>query len=730
MATVVDSLIVTLGLDPTNFSKGSKEAASQMLKTKEAATVSGKAIEASARGAANFLSQLRGQVLLLFAAFTAGKGVKAFTQDLIQTSAAIGRLSVFLGTSTNELSKWQNIGVATGGSAQSIAGSINSLNQSLQQLSLTGESSVLPYLRALQAFAPNVNLSLTGMNGQIRTAVDLLPDLHRAFQGMDAARAMAIGHGMQLSDDLINILIQSDKVFNKFMADQKQWGTVTKEQADAAQRLQYNMHGVFQSFETLGRMLLTMVEPYLNKMLLKLQDIFVYLQKNPEELKKWAAIVAAGLLAISFAFSPILTTIAVASAALLAFYDDWDSWNKGGAAQFGEFYQQVSDGWKKIVAAARQAWEEIKNSIYMPIINALKDLFGDYVKFMVAQFRLIYDVFFGTSEDIKRDWKDLTDSLKKMWGDFWDGLVKAVYNAGPSIMAAIKKSLGGALDWVITRYNVIAEAFGLSPISLSGDRGTAGTDDSARSQGRRAANQAAGGAGGSNMPDVPNVASQAGYKGGNDLIESDLQYLMDNGKLTREQASSIVAQFAAESSGETTSKGDFDKKTGKYTSFGLANWHNERATLFQQRTGHHLVEATRKEQLDYALWELSKDGPYAAQGAKLRSNPSAAGGAQMLSREWEVPANEWGEAAARGGAAARIARQKPNYLPMPVGAPTRANTSSPQAGGAVDNSKSQQTHIENLNVHTNATDADGIVNDIKPALERDNFGIQANSSFG
>ncbi len=48
---------------------------------------------------------------------------------------------------------------------------------------------------------------------------------------------------------------------------------------------------------------------------------------------------------------------------------------------------------------------------------------------------------------------------------------------------------------------------------------------------------------------------------------------------------------------------------------------------------------------------------------------------------------------------------------------------------SVNNHSSNEVHVAALNVHTAATDASGIVRDLKPAIERTSFAMQANYSL-
>jgi hypothetical protein len=274
VATVIDSLIVTLGLDPTGFTKGQKDAAQTFLKTRDQVTRTGKEIERSSKSSDEFLGKLQSRALSLFAVFSAGRGIKEFFSDIQKTNVAVGRAANLLGTSASKLHAYMGISEQLGGSAAGTAQSIANLNAQLQQMALTGDSSILPYLRSL-------GIGLEGKDGKLIKVMDLLPKLAKAFHDMhDPARAAAIGHGMGLSDDLITVLLKGDKALQEYLADMRKLGVITDEQAQHSTALHRAWTRMTQAFETLGRELADRANPGLEDTYNKLTKLFVYANEH------------------------------------------------------------------------------------------------------------------------------------------------------------------------------------------------------------------------------------------------------------------------------------------------------------------------------------------------------------------------------------------------------------------------------------------------------------------
>ncbi|WAX22795.1 hypothetical protein MAJJADAN_00033 [Pseudomonas phage Amjad_SA] len=107
MATVIDSLIVKLGLDSRDFRRGEREVASGLDKTRKTTAKVGKDISASGKQAAEFFGQMERAAVKFFAVITVGRGLSDFTRTIVQGGAQLDRMSQNLGVSADRLSRWQ-----------------------------------------------------------------------------------------------------------------------------------------------------------------------------------------------------------------------------------------------------------------------------------------------------------------------------------------------------------------------------------------------------------------------------------------------------------------------------------------------------------------------------------------------------------------------------------------------------------------------------------------------
>lgn len=329
MATVIDALLVELGLDPSDFVKGSKSAkdASKQLN--------------------DSLNSLKGQVLALFAVFTAGKGLKDFIHDVVEADLQIGRLAATLNETVEELSNWRGTTRLLGGDANAITASMSTLTQEIQGFVLTGQSSMIPFFRAL-------GVSIADQNGRLKTAGELYLELADKFKALGPAQATYFGHALGMDQGTINLLLQGRQAVQQLLDEQKRLGNVTKEDAEAAYALHLAFSELDQSSTSLGRTLLTTVAPVIVAITKGLTALAVFMRNHKDFLVAFFSVIAIGATAVTIALAPWVATVAAITAALVIMAtqigllcDDFMTWERGGKSVLGNIL-----GWVTSVASA------------------------------------------------------------------------------------------------------------------------------------------------------------------------------------------------------------------------------------------------------------------------------------------------------------------------------------------------------------------------------------------
>ena len=695
---VIDSLIVTLSLDPSEYKKGSVEADALQKKMGEQATKTGKDFEAAGKKGAESFTKITRAVILMFGAFTAGRGIKEFISDITTSDSAIGRMAYVLDTATRALSTWQGVARATGGSAQGITGSLGNLEEQLQTFALTGESSVIPYLRAL-------DIGLQNADGTFKNSSQLLDDLANSatLKGLDPARANAILKGLGIDQATASIILRGGDALRRYKADVTAAGVVTDKQALAAQQLQYSWGILGEASTTLGRTILTQLTPaivWINRKLIELSEWF---QAHPVAMEAaFAALVvvlgalsaaalaaAVSFLALSLPILAIVAAIGLVIAIIAILYANWTALTEGLKSRFAEFWQYFADKWASISVP--------------PGLLAIGNAFRDTFNVIKDGLKLVHDLFFGTGNDIRVAWTqlgkdiltafvDLPAEFAKIWTAVGEGLVTIIGSALDLAIGAVKNRVNAV--WQAIFHKDLFAAPSAPPgiddqiADLQAQRTQAvkesigGPADRARIanlddriaalQKQKIAAPAVGATQAAPKPGAaPAVgATQAAPKPG---IEYDAQAQQDIADFqsrgwTKAQATGIVANLQRESYGRIGAIGD------KGQAYGLAQWHPDRQADLAKFAGTAATNTTREQQLAFVDYEL-RQGTEQPAGAALAKASTPEQAAVVVSNQYERPKDAIGEARVRAQIATNLAAAS-TYTPPPAttGIPPSAAT--------------------------------------------------------
>ncbi len=405
MATIVDALIVTLGLDGANFRRGSAEARQSMRDTTQEAGRTARELDAKGRQAAQFFASIKTEALSLLAVLTAGAGLKSFIKDSVTSSAEMGRLAKNIGLGTEAVSAWQGAAARNGGTADAMAATLRNVSGELAKFKMGLSSDFVAW------FARGGGDFTT-----LRDASSTLIEMSRIISALDAkdpGKALLVAGNLGVDEKTFNFLRQGPQLVQAQIDAQVRLGTVTKADSDAAQALQSRMEALNQSSQKLGRDLLTKAAPGLEWLLGKMTDLEVFAQRNGPAIEGFFITVAA---AIALPMAPMLALTAAVAAVAVGVeyvYQEWLKWTDGGTSSLSKFFIFIKSTWALVAA-----------------------------------------IFTGTGGDISKAWNKVFDDL----GLSWDGLIDKFRNAGPAILGALKDGLGAAFAWAQGRVTAIWDA--------------------------------------------------------------------------------------------------------------------------------------------------------------------------------------------------------------------------------------------------------------------------------
>jgi len=261
VATVIDSLLVTLGLDPRPYQKASKDAERRQKQFKESVKKGGNEI-------ADALSEVGRQAAVLFLGFEGLKGAISYLGGLNLATAELGRFSKNIGQSAHEVNTWDSAVELAGGTAKDAENDLRSLSGSLTALKATGE--VSPLILLFQ----RLGVAVYDAQGRTRKLTDIYKDLGDKLGKFNRADAVNLAQQAGLSESTINLILTEAQERERLLALAEKNNAVNDESVKNAQELQQEWREIGQQTKAFGMSILADVTPAVKGLFSFMQGAF------------------------------------------------------------------------------------------------------------------------------------------------------------------------------------------------------------------------------------------------------------------------------------------------------------------------------------------------------------------------------------------------------------------------------------------------------------------------
>jgi hypothetical protein len=259
VTTVIDSLVLEFGLDPSGFTKGQREAMDQLRRFEQDAEKVGARAEQQGRKTVDMMAAFRREALGAIGALVGGIGIRRFINDMSTLDAGVGRAALTFNMSARELSTWEGAAAQAGAKAGEMRGTIGGLTQDMNRFLLTGQGTLASVLRPLgvDMFDANKNLKDAGT-----LILDIVGALDRA--GLDPARRAAFLSMLPgMSEGSLNLMMKSRRELEEYLRLSRELGSTTADSAQKAQEYERAVANLDRAFTNLGRTIATSVFPAL-----------------------------------------------------------------------------------------------------------------------------------------------------------------------------------------------------------------------------------------------------------------------------------------------------------------------------------------------------------------------------------------------------------------------------------------------------------------------------------
>ncbi|UYL86090.1 lysozyme-like domain protein [Acinetobacter phage vB_AbaM_BP10] len=339
---IVESIIVKLGLDGSQYNREAEKAKSNNDKLNKSVSETDKIVGNVTKTLARW-----------FSVAATATGILKMVDQVQKLNDELYFLEKNLGMSSQTIKNWQGAAGAMGGSAQGMTESIKSLNMGMNDFVTMGDTTLLPFMNAL-------GVGMVDAQGKLRKTDDVMLDLADSFSKMDREQAFSIASKMGIDEGTFNTLVQGRKEMEKMLEYQSKMYKSSEEELKASRQLAQNRALLGQHWESLKTMMANAIIPLFVKLSEVALGIFEYLQENQQAVQavfKGISFVVGAILipilakatiaALAFIapFAPFILVVGALGAAFGLLYDDYKTWAEGGKSLFdwGAFRKYIDD---------------------------------------------------------------------------------------------------------------------------------------------------------------------------------------------------------------------------------------------------------------------------------------------------------------------------------------------------------------------------------------------------
>ena len=354
MATVIDALVVTLGLNAQNFLQGNREANQSLdrtrtntrtltqeeekrekLNTKNRTNRDRDHIKQKTQQKENIegFKELTKTALTFFGTATTLGGMATFIGGITQANSQLYRTATNLGTNTESLTAWGGAVEQAGGNAQEAINTMSMLSKSMTEILLTGQSAQLPFFRQLGV---DIHSAMKEADPLSAILKQIGEGTQKNISTVGRANAFNMLQMMGIDYGTADILMGSRKELDLLIKRQEKIGLLGMDNARNSRELARQWTELRQRGVALGRDVEAVTTPAITKMLNNLMD---FATENPKIVAGIATIAAVML----SRFAPVRAALMAIGGLLVA--DDWQTWGKNGDSVLGKLNEKASQLW-------------------------------------------------------------------------------------------------------------------------------------------------------------------------------------------------------------------------------------------------------------------------------------------------------------------------------------------------------------------------------------------------
>lgn len=372
----LDEFFISIGLKTDGVKQGMNEIESTM-----------------SQGISNITSKLGALSAAITAAFSVGQLFSQYTQQADE----MGKLADAIEVDIGMLDAWGEAVARAGGTSQGFQQTLQALSGQLARQGLTGHSRAAMVLEGAGIDAGEI--------GRQRQAFDVLMDLAAKAEEMNKAEFFGLGRSLGLDTGTIMLLQQGRTALKDAIAQQKELGVWTKEDARITADFNDRIGDLGQVLSRFSAIVFKMILPAMTAFVRYLNQFINFLRKHETFVKAFfiglAAVITAyaipAILSLTAAMLSSPLTWMVAGIALLALaVEDLVVWAEGGESAFDGLWAAIFGSPEEAIAAFDRLQKKIEEcsenadvnirrsfGFFGLMLNATDTTFQEFVSKMV-----------------------------------------------------------------------------------------------------------------------------------------------------------------------------------------------------------------------------------------------------------------------------------------------------------------------------------------------------------
>jgi hypothetical protein len=349
----------------TKDTEGLSDALDDVEKSAEDATGGVDGTTAAYNDNTTSVGALTKSMLGLVAAFVTFDAIAAKVFETAAAEDSLGKFGQRLGLDIVEINAFGEAAIRNGGSADAFRGTVESLQDSLQRISIDGGGEVINTLAQL-------GIQATDSSGKIKAVLQILKEVGESFQTRSVAQSNAFGKSLGIDSGTILTLQQTRFQLDKLVERQKQLGSVTKEGSEAAAKFNDQWADTKVAFNALFMSANSTILPLFESILKGVESIAIFARNNQALVEGffigvagvitavYLPAIAATAVATLLAISPFLligAAIVAAGVAVAVLYEDTKAFVNGSKSAIGELIGTFED----LKATVKGVFEDIGN---------------------------------------------------------------------------------------------------------------------------------------------------------------------------------------------------------------------------------------------------------------------------------------------------------------------------------------------------------------------------------